>query len=87
MNTIELKNELISRISAIDDDDFLNAIKTILDYRKKETFIELTADQEKELLFASKEEELMMASDEGKNGQFTLQSAMDKKVKEWLKEK
>lgn len=78
MNTIELKNELISRISAIDDDDFLNAIKTILDYRKKEPFIYLTKEEE---------EELMMASDEGKNGQFTLQSAMDKKVKEWLKEK
>jgi len=48
MNTIQLKQELIHRISRIEDIDFLNAIKTILDYKKKESFIELTADQEKE---------------------------------------
>jgi hypothetical protein len=78
MSTIELKNEIITRISAIDDDEFLTAIKTILDYRKKEPFIYLTKEEE---------DELMMASNEGKNGQYTLQSVMDKKVEEWLKEK
>jgi hypothetical protein len=76
MNTIQLKQELIHRISRIEDIDFLNAIKTILDYKKKENFIELTADQEKELLFASKE---------GKKGKVISQSEMDQKVEEWLK--
>ena len=52
MNFIELKRELIDRILGIDDAEFLNAIKTILDYKKKESFIELTAEQEKELLIA-----------------------------------
>jgi hypothetical protein len=75
MNAIQLKRELIHRISRIEDIDFLNAIKTILDYKKKETFIELTADQEKELLFASKE---------AKKGKVISQSEMDQKVKEWL---
>ena len=32
MNAIELKQELIHRISRIEDIDFLNALKTILDY-------------------------------------------------------
>lgn len=75
MNTIQLKQELIHRISRIEDIDFLNAIKTILDYNKKETFIELTADQEKVLLFASKD---------GKKGNVISQSEMDQKVEEWL---
>ena len=78
MNTNELKQELITKISGIEDLDFLNAIKTILDYRNKEPFIDLTKEEE---------EELRKASNEGKNGQFILQSEMDKKVVEWLKEK
>ena len=75
MNAIQLKQELIHRISGIEDIDFLKAIKTILDYKKRESFIELTADQEKELLFASKE---------GKKGKVISQSEMDHKVEEWL---
>jgi hypothetical protein len=78
MNTIELKQELITKISGIEDLDFLKAIKTILDYRNKESFIDLTKEEE---------EELLRASNEGKNGKFILQSEMDKKVVEWLKEK
>ena len=78
MNTIQLKQELIHRISRIEDIDFLNAIKTILDDKKKDSFIELTADQEKELLFASSE---------GNNGNVISQSAMDQRVEEWLTEK
>ena len=78
MNAIQLKQELIQRISRIEDIDFLNAIKTILDYKKKEPYLELTADQEKELLFASKE---------GKKGKVKSQSEMDQKVEEWLSEK
>jgi len=78
MNAIQLKQELIHRISRIDDLDFLNAIKTILDYKKKEIFIELTDDQEKELLLTSKE---------AKKGDVISQSEMDQKVEEWLREK
>jgi len=75
MNTIDLKHELISRISEIEDVDFLNAIKTILDYKNIEPYIKLTEDQENELL---------KASEEGKRGEFISQSKMDKKVEEWL---
>jgi len=78
MNTVELKKELISRISGIDDTDFLNVIKTILDNKKKEYFIALTPEEEKELL---------NASEAGKNGEFISQNEMDKKVEKWLREK
>ena len=75
MNAIQLKKELIHRISGIEDIDFLKAIKTILDYKKKDAIIELTDDQMKELLLASKE---------AKNGKVISQSEMDQKVEEWL---
>jgi len=78
MNAIQVKQELIHRISGIEDIELLNAIKTILDNKKKETFIELTADQEKELLFASKE---------GKKGNVVSQAEMDQKVEKWLSER
>lgn len=78
MNTLDLKQELIDRISRIDDVDFLNAIKTILDGKKKEPFIKLTNVQEKELL---------KSSEEGRKGDFISQTKMDKKVKVWLTEK
>ncbi len=77
MNTLDLKQELINRISRIEDVDFLNAIKTILDNKKKEPFIELSTNQEKELL---------KASAEGKKGGIISQSEMDKKVEVWLTE-
>ncbi len=77
MNTIELRKELITRISEIEDKDFLNAIKTILDYKNKEKFHHLTNEDE---------EELIRASEEGKSGQFILQSEMDKKAEKWLRE-
>jgi hypothetical protein len=78
MNTIQLKQELILRISRIEDIDFLKAIKTILDNKKEESFIELTADQVNELL---------SASNEAKNGKVISQSEMDQRVEEWLSEK
>lgn len=77
MNTIQLKQELIHRISRIEDVEFLNVLKTILDYKTKDTFIELTADQEKELIYAS---------NEGKKGQVISQSEMNEKVEQWLSE-
>ena len=78
MTTIQLKQELIHRISRIEDIDFLNAIKIILDYKKKKVLIELATDQEKELLLASKE---------GKKGNVISQSEMNQEVEEWLREK
>ena len=76
MDTFQLKQELIQQILRIEDIEFLNAIKNIMDYEKREAFIELTNEQEDELLYASKE---------GRSGNFILQSKMDQKVENWLK--
>jgi hypothetical protein len=78
MNTIELRQELINRISGIEDVEFLNAIKIILDYQKKEPYIDLTEDQEKELL---------LASEDGKKGNYISHNDMDKNVEKWLEER
>mgnify|MGYP007011820362 CR=1 FL=1 len=78
METAALKSELISLIADIEDKSLLQAVKTILDYRKKEKFIDLTAKQEQHLL---------KSSEQGKNGKYIDQSELDKKVEEWLEEK
>ncbi|MEX0813936.1 MAG: hypothetical protein WD048_17080 [Chitinophagales bacterium] len=78
MSTIKLKQELIERISGIDDIDFLKAIKTIMDYKQKEPFLKLSPELEKELLFESKS---------AKKSKVVSQDEIDKKVSEWLKEK
>ena len=75
MDTFQLKQELIQHISKIEDRDFLNSIKIFLNYEKRKNIIELSDEQEKELLYASKE---------GKNGIIISQSEMDQKVEEWF---
>ncbi len=53
-------------------------LKPFLDHKRKESLIELTDEQEKELL---------SASEEGIKGKLISQTEMDRKVEEWLKEK
>lgn len=77
MNAIDLKEELRERISEIDDIEFLNAIKSVLDCKKTEAFIMLTEDQVNELT---------LASEEGRKGNYFTRDEMDAKVKAWLEE-
>ena len=48
MTTIELKKQLIHRISEIEDANFLKALKTILDSKLNEKVLNLTAEQKDE---------------------------------------
>ena len=75
MTTIELKKALIHRISEIDDESFLNAIKTILDTKSKSWILTLTDEQRKEIIESKKQIE---------EGLFIEQSDMDKKFNQWL---
>ncbi len=75
MNAGQLKQELIHRISKMENIDFLNAIITFLNHKKIKTFIELTPDQEKKVLVTSKE---------AKQGKLISASEMDKKASRWL---
>ncbi len=75
MNTLELQKEIIARIATVTDNELLDSIKTLLEFRTKEPFLNLTSEEE---------EELLLASNQAKEGQFIYQNEMDKKVQEWL---
>lgn len=75
MNTLELKNILISEISKIDDESFLSALKTILDSRKSTP--KNYAEQYNE--------ELKVAEQEIQNGNFYSHSEIKDKIEQWKK--
>jgi hypothetical protein len=75
MNILELQKDIIARIATITDVELLDSIKTLLDFRRKEPFLNLTPEEEAELL---------NASNEAHEGYFIYQSEMDKKVQDWL---
>ena len=78
MTTIELKKQLIHRISEIEDQNFLKALKTILDSKAEESVLKLTPEQRDEIL-ASRE-------DIG-NGLYIDNALVDKEIKAWLNAK
>ena len=73
MRTIELKKLLIHRITEIDDESFLNAIKTILD--SKAQVLKLTNEQKDEISESREEFEL---------GLYIEQVELDKEFDKWL---
>ena len=77
MTTIQLKKQLIDKISAIDDVSFLKAIKTILDTKTNSQTLKLTFEQKSEIIESQKQ----IAE-----GLVVEQSEIDKKVNEWLSE-
>jgi len=75
MTSIELKKQLIHRISEIEDANFLKALKTILDSKLNEGILNLTADQRDEII-ASREDV--------KKGLVIDNALLDKEIKAWL---
>ncbi|MCM2302328.1 MAG: hypothetical protein NDI80_06875 [Flavobacteriaceae bacterium] len=75
MTSIELKKLLIHRIAEINDESFLNAIKTILDSKTQSRIINLTSEQHSEIKESRKEiaQEL-----------FVEQAELDKEFNKWL---
>ena len=55
MTTIELKKELIQKITEINDISFLKAINIILDSKTGEEIISLTREQKNEIIESKKE--------------------------------
>ncbi len=75
MNTLQLKNILISEIEKIDDDTFLSALKTILDSRKaspKSYSEEYNND-------------LKVAEEDIRDGYFYSHNEMKDKIEQWKK--
>ena len=75
MTTIELKKQLIHRISEIEDANFLKALKTILDSKFNEGILNLTAEQRDEII-ASREDV--------QKGLVIDNALLDKEIKAWL---
>jgi len=75
MTSIELKKLLMHRIAEINDESFLNAIKTILDSKTQTHIINLTSEQRSEINESRKEiaQEL-----------FVEQAELDKEFNKWL---
>jgi len=78
MNTIELKKLLIHRIEEINDEAFLNAVKTILDSKSQSQTLTLNKEQREEIIESKKNIE---------EGLYIDQSAMDKEFDKWLSAK
>jgi hypothetical protein len=78
MTTIELKKQLIHRISEINDESFLQALKTILDSKTQSPVLKLTEEQRNEISESRMQIE---------QGQFIEQADLDKKFNEWQSSK
>ena len=75
MTAIELKKILIHRIAEIEDESFLNAIRTILDSKTQNQLIRLTREQR---------EEIAESKTQIEKGLFIEQDELDKEFDKWL---
>ncbi len=78
MTTLQLKKLLIHQISEINDEVFLNALKTIIDLKSKSNVLELTELQK---------EEIYQSQLEIKNGLYVSESELNEELEKKKKEK
>ena len=78
MTTLQLKKLLIHQISEINDEVFLNALKTIIDLKSKSTVLELSAKQK---------EEVYQSQLEIKNGLYIAESDLNEEFESWRENK
>ena len=78
MTTLQLKKLLIHQISEINDEVFLNALKTIIDLKSKSTVLELSAKQK---------EEVYQSQLEIKNGLYAAESDLNEEFESWREKK
>ncbi len=78
MTTLQLKKLLIHQISEINDEVFLNALKTIIDLKSKSTVLELSAKQK---------EEVYQSQLEIKNGLYVAESDLNEEFESWRENK
>ena len=78
MSTIELRHHIIEKLSLIDDDSFLKAIKTIIESKVNDGVYKLSDFQKKRI--DSGREQL-------KKGQSISNDVMQKEIDQWLNTK
>ncbi|MBX9853342.1 MAG: hypothetical protein K2X86_16475 [Cytophagaceae bacterium] len=77
MNSIDLKTKLIEKINEIEDIEFLEAIKTILDTKTGDLYV--LSDKQKESIEVSRRQI--------KGGKFFKNDEVFTELKEWIKKK
>ena len=78
MSTIELRHHIIEKLSLIDDDSFLNAIKTIIDSKVNDVVYRLSDFQKKRI---------ESGRDELKKGQSISNDTLQKEIYQGLNTK
>ncbi len=78
MGTVELRNILIHKIALINDESFLNAIKTIIDTKTKSTIYKTSSDQKLRI----KE-----GIDQIEGGNYFTNEQVESEIDKWLEEK
>jgi hypothetical protein len=78
MSTIELRHHIIEKLSLIDDDSFLKAIKTIIESKVNERVYKLSDFQKKRI--ESGREQM-------KKGQTISNDVLQKEIDQWLNTK
>ena len=78
MNTVELRHMINQRISLIDDEPFLVAIKTILDSKVTSSIYKLSNFQK---------ERISLGREQLKNGQVISNEDLQSEIDQWLSTK
>jgi len=78
MSTIELRHHIIKKLSLIDDDSFLKAIKTIIESKVNEGVYTLSDFQKKRV---------DSAREQIKKGQTISDEKLQKEIDQWLNTK
>ncbi len=78
MDTVTLKKEIYRTIYEIEDVELLKAIQTLLNFRKKARYIDLSDEMT---------EEIKMAQEQARQGLVVSEKDLDLKFEQWLGEK
>ncbi len=78
MSTIELRHHIIEKLSLIDDDSFLKAIKTIIESKVNERVYKLSDFQKKRI---------ESGREQRKKGQTISNDVLQKEIDQWLNTK
>jgi len=78
MSTIELRHHIIEKLSLIDDDSFLKAIKTIIESKVNERVYNLSDFQKKRI---------ESAREQRKKSQTISNDVLQKEIDQWLNTK
>ena len=77
MSTLELKNILIHKIASINDEAFLNAIRTIIDAKTESTIYKTSVEQKMKIQEGIEQIE---------NGKYFTNEQVESEIDKWLEE-